>query len=68
MFTVKIWYWSGAFESIPRVDEENALAYFAEAGHNARVRAAEIHEADGSLAQGFRHTRPVEQVDTAGQR
>lgn len=59
MFTVKIWYWSGAFESIPHVDEENALAYMAEAQHNARVQAAEIHAEDGSLSSGFRHTNQV---------
>lgn len=67
-FTVKLWYWSGAYEQIPGVDQENAQAYLAEALVNENVQAGEIHAADGSLAAGFRHdgTRALDSADSVG--
>ncbi len=65
-FTVKIWYWSGAFEDIAGVDQANAIGYMAEADDNDKVCAAEIHKADGTLAVGFRHdgTKALDTADT----
>lgn len=67
-FTVKAWYWSGAYEEIPGVDAGNALAYLAEMRDNENVRAAEIHSADGALASGFTSdgTRALDTADKRG--
>lgn len=65
-FKVKIWYHADAYEEVRAASKDNAVAIYAEAFANDRIRSAELHLPNGYLAREFDNRIPLDGGDISG--